>query len=67
MCNRLADFLEKNNIIYSLHIGFRKNYSTTHALIHLTNLISKYLDSENFVHEIILYLQNAFDTINHVV
>ena len=42
MHNRLTDFLEKNNI-YPLQFGFRKNYYTTHALIHLTNLISDLL------------------------
>ena len=34
MHNRLTDFLDKDNIIYPLQFGFRKNYSTTHALIH---------------------------------
>ena len=33
MYNRVTDFLEKNNIIYPLQFGFRKNYSTTHTLI----------------------------------
>ena len=33
MYNRVTDFLEKNNIIYPLQFGFRKNYSTTHTII----------------------------------
>ena len=49
MHNRLTDFLEKNNIIYLFQFGFRKNYSTTFALIHLSNLISESLDYEKFV------------------
>ena len=36
MYKRLYSFLEANNIIYNLQFGFRKNYSTTLALLSLT-------------------------------
>ena len=36
--NRLYNFLEKKEIL-SLQFGFRQTYSTTHALIHLTDKI----------------------------
>ena len=45
---RLYKFLETNNIIYSLQFGFRKNYSTTLALLNLTENIKQELDREKF-------------------
>ena len=39
MYNRLYNFLEKKEIIFSLQFGFRQKYSTTQALIHLTDKI----------------------------
>ena len=44
-----------------------KNYSATHALIHLTNLISESLDNGKFVLGIFFDLQNAFDTVDHKI
>ena len=39
MYKRLYTFLNKNNFIYNLQFGFRKQYSTSHALNHGLNLI----------------------------
>ena len=39
MYKRLSNFLDINNLIYSLQFGFRPKYSTTHALINLTESI----------------------------
>ena len=39
MHKRLSNFLGKNKLIYSLQFGFRHNYSTSYALIHLTETI----------------------------
>ena len=67
MHNRLSGFLEKNNIIYSIQFVFRENDFTTHALIHLTNLISESFDNEEFLCEIFVDLQKAFDTVDHEI
>ena len=48
MCNWLYNFLELNSVIYDLQFGFRQKYSTSHALIHLTDKIREQLDSGNF-------------------
>ena len=37
MYNRITEFVEQHNILYRCRFGFRKNYSTSHALIHLIN------------------------------
>jgi len=33
MHRRLSNFLEKNNILYGHEFGFRKNYSTSQAVL----------------------------------
>ena len=49
--------------IYNL--VFRQKYSTSHALIHLTDKIREQLDSGNFACGIFVDLQKAFDTVDH--
>ena len=41
--------LNGNNIIYPLQFGFRKKYSSSFALIHLTETIKEALDRGNMV------------------
>ena len=45
------------NNFYLLQLGFRQNYSTTHALISLTETIRKYLDEGKFAFGIFVDLQ----------
>ena len=46
-----------NSAISELQFGFRQKYSTSYALIHLTDKIREQLDSGN--------LQKAFATVDH--
>ena len=63
--NRLYNFLEKKEIIFSLQFGFRQKYSTTHALIHLTDKIRHEIDKGNYACGIFVDFQKAFDTVDH--
>ena len=63
--NRLYTFLNNNNIIYNLQFGFRQQYSTSHALINITENIRKPLDDRNVGCGIFVDLQKAFDTVDH--
>ena len=63
---RLYTFLN-NNIIYNLQIGFRQHYSTSHALIYLTENIRKALDEGNIGCRVFVDLQMAFDTVDHQI
>ena len=63
--NRLYKFLKVNNIIYPLQFGFRQKYSTSFALIHLTETIKEALDQGKYGCGIFVDLQNAFDTVDH--
>ena len=38
---RLMKFIETQNILYTKQFGFRQNYSTTEALLSITNKIQK--------------------------
>ena len=65
MYNRLYNFSEINSVIYDLQFGFRQKYSTSRALIHLTDKIRQQLDSGNFACGIFVDLQKAFDTVDY--
>ena len=45
---RLSNFLDINNLMYSLQFGFRAKYSTNHALINLSESTWQSLDEGSF-------------------
>ena len=65
MYTRLYKFLDTYKTLYHLQFGFRENYSTTQALMSLTETIKHSIDSGKFGCGIFLDLHKAFDTINH--
>ena len=67
MYKRLYTFLNNNNIIYNLRFGFRQQYSTSHALINITEIIRKALDDGNIGCRVFVDLQKAFDTVDHQI
>ena len=67
MYKRLYTFPDNNNIIYNLQFGFRQQYSKSHALINITEIIRKALDDGNICCRIFLNLQKAFDTVDHQI
>ena len=67
MHKRLYTFLNNNNIIYNLQFGFRQQYSTSHALINITENIRKAPDDGNIGCGVFVDLQKAFDTVDHQI
>ena len=67
MYKRLSNFLDINNLMYSLQFGFRPKYSTTHALINLPWSIRQSLDEGSFGCGMFVDLQKAFDTVDHKI
>ena len=67
MHEKLYTFLNNNNIIYNFQFGFRKQYSTSHALINITENIRKSLDDGNIGCGVVVDLQKAFDTVDHQI
>ena len=66
MYNTLYTFLDNKNIIYDLQFGFRQQYSTSHALINITENIRKALDG-NISCRVFADFQKAFDTVDHQI
>ena len=64
---RLYTFLDDKNIIYDLQFGFRQQYSTSHALINITENIRKALDDGNIGCRVFIDWQEAFDTVVHQI
>ena len=62
---RLYNFLEQNNILYKNQFGFRKNNSTTFALLQITEKIKETIDNRKYGCGIFIDLRKAFDTVNH--
>ena len=65
MYDRLYNFLEKKEIIFSLQFGFRQKYSATHALIHLTDKIRQEIGKGNYACGIFVDFQKVLDTVDH--
>ena len=67
MYKRLSDFLENNKILYEYQFGFRKNYSTSQAVMEVVDSIYQSWDNHEITMGIFLDLQKAFDTVNYNV
>lgn len=61
---RLAQFVEKNNILSHNQYGFRKEKSTEEAVLNLVNLVSSDLDKGKSCIGVFLDLAKAFDTVS---
>ena len=48
MYTKIFTFFNNNNLFYPLQFRLKQEYSTTHALISLTETIRKYLDEGKF-------------------
>jgi len=62
---KLANYLEKNQILPPSQIGFRKGYSTEGAIVSLTQSVLHALDSKKKTIGIFMDLSNAFDSVCH--
>ena len=67
MYKKLFTFFNNNNIIYNLQFGFRQQYSTSNALINITENTRKALDDGNIGCGVFVDLQKAFNTVDHQI
>ena len=67
MHTRLYDFIENSGKFYDKQFGFRKKYSTNHALLSIVEGIREKLDNKTFVCGVFIDLEKAFDTVNHQI
>ena len=63
--NRLITFIEKYNVLYDKQFGFRRNHSTLHATLLITDKIQRAIEDGLFSCGIFLDFSKAFDTVDH--
>ena len=64
MYKRLYNYVEKHQVLSEHQFGFRRNRSTEHAILELSNKISKAIDKGEYTIGVFLDLSKAFDTVN---
>ena len=67
MFTYVIEFLDENNIPYEYQFVFRKNHSTSHAIITLVERVTKALDTGKYVVGVFLDFKKAFDTVDHAI
>ena len=65
--NRLMNFLNSNNLLYLMQYGFRKNVSTSMAIMELVENITTAMDNGKFTIGVFIDLKKAFDTVDHSI
>ena len=58
-------FYQKHKCIYDKQFGFCSRHSTNRALLDLTEDIRSIMDDNKFAVGVFVYLQKAFDTVDH--
>ena len=64
MYKRLYHFLELHIVLFENQFGFRKNNSTSYALMEITENIKESIDKGKFGCGVYIDLRKAFDTVN---
>ena len=67
MITRLNSFLTENEIICPNQFGFRPGFSTTHALLSITECIKSTIENKKYGCGVFVDLKKAFDTVNHQI
>ena len=63
--NQISKHKDMHNIPFKFQSGFRKTYSTTNALIDLSDRVRFSLDKWLYTGMVRIELQKAYDTVNH--
>jgi len=63
----LINYLDKRKLLASNQYGFRKNHSTSLALLYLYDKITAAVDERKYMAGLFLDLSKAFDTVNHSI
>ena len=61
----MTSYLKKHELLYSSQYGFRKGYSTQHAILDIVNDIETNMNQWLLSCGVFLDLKKAFDTVDH--
>ena len=64
--NQLIEHLEKHDVFYEYQSGFQNKHSVNTCLAHLSNQILKGFESGKSTGMILIDLEKAVDTLNHL-
>ena len=64
---QVVDFILNQDFLNNRQSGFRKMFSTTSAVLDVSDYILKQLDEKNFVGAVLIDLKKAFDTVDHSI
>ena len=64
---QLSDYLDKRGLLFENQSGFRGGYSTDSCIIGLSDFIKGEIGKGNMVGMVLIDLQKAFDTVDHVI
>ena len=64
---QITNYIDNNKLFSPVQFGFRKNISTTDALVFTTEKIRKEIDNNHFVVAAFLDLSKAFDSMSHEI
>ena len=61
----MNSFIDKEGILRSSQYGLRQKHSTEHPILDIVKNIQSGMDKGHFSCRVFIYLQKAFDTVNH--
>ena len=62
---RLSTYLEVNDLLCDEQCGFRKERSTVHSIVRLTDALLNAINNNETCMAVFVDLKKAFDTVNH--
>ena len=62
---QIDEYVHKNALLSKTQFGFRKKFSTTNALVYLTEKIGCNINEKNIIAAAFLDLSKAFESFNH--
>lgn len=65
MSTRLSIFLEENSFFYIKQFGFRQHHSTQHAILNITNFVTKAINNGQFALMLSFDVYKCFDILAH--
>jgi retron-type reverse transcriptase len=65
--DQVIAFLDQHKIIHQHQFGFRKNHSTEHAILEITDALKNSIDNKELTCGLFSDFTKAFDTVDHTI